>query len=125
MKIKIKRLIAAYIDFILIFSIGYFLLKPIDYLVSGNVFFEVLIGIVGLGLYYLIFTRKDVIIGYESIGKKITRLKVFSNDGIRITDKNVLKNRVLYSITTFPLYPLMILLDNKSEGDKRMHTIVR
>ena len=96
MKIKMKRLIAVYIDFILIFYICYFLLKPIDYLVSGNVFFEVLIGIVGLGLYYLIFTRKDVIIGYESIGKKITRLKVFSNDGIRITDKNVLKNRVLY-----------------------------
>lgn len=47
MKIKIKRLIAAYIDFILIFYICYFLLKPIDYLVSGNVFFEVLIGIVG------------------------------------------------------------------------------
>ena len=125
MKIKIKRLIAIYIDFILIFYICYFLLKPIDYLVSGNVFFEVLIGIVGLGLYYLIFTRKDVIIGYESIGKKITKLKIFSNDGKRITDKNVLKNRVFYSLATFPLYPLMILLDNKCEGDKKMDTIVR
>lgn len=122
MLLKIRRLLAVYIDFILIFYLCYFFAHLIS--IFDNIFYLIFIGIVVLVLFFNIFLRKDCIIGYESIGKKIMRLKIYCNN-VRVLDKKLLIDRVFYSICNFPIYPFMILIINKSCGDNKYNTEVK
>lgn len=67
---KLRRLIAAIIDFIII---GYIILIPlwvIDQFING-IFIDIFIGITGLVAFFNMYIRKDCLIGNNSIGKKL------------------------------------------------------
>lgn len=120
MKLKIKRIIAAVIDFYIIVLV---LALPLEFINSSidNNIISIIIGIAFFFFFIYLYYRKDCIFGYESIGKKLLGLNVYSKN-IRITDKILLKNRVKSTFELFPLYPIDILIDNVSIGDKKYDT---
>ena len=122
MFLKIRRFLAVYIDFILIFYLCYFFANLIN--VFDNIFYQIFDGIVVLILFLNIFLRKDCIIGCESIGKKIMHLKIYKNS-IRVENKKILIDRVLCSMGSFCFYPFMIFINNKSSGDNKYGTEVK
>ncbi len=69
--------------------------------------------------------RKNIIFGYESIGKKVMGLKIYDENEKRIKNNKILMDRVYYSLPTFHIYMFMILANNKSTGDKKMKTTVK
>jgi len=130
MSLKLRRLLATCIDYcVIIYPISYFsefLKKTISIVIQNKFICDMLIGIIFLVLLFSLFIRKDTLFGYESIGKKIMKLKIYDKEGSRIKDKRLLIDRVFRSCNLyFPLYPFMILFDNKSEGDKKMETRVK
>lgn len=123
MKIKIKRLVAVYLDFVFIFAACYF---PFYYLqqIFSNWLVTLFLTVVVFVLIFNLFLRKDCLIGYESVGKKIMNLKIYKND-IRIENKKLLMDRVLNTMGSFCFYPFMILIWNKSSGDNKYETEVK
>jgi len=122
MKIKIKRIIAGVIDF---YIIGLGLILPL-YFISDLLNCSIISSIISalsVILFICFYCKKDCIWGYESIGKKLLGLRIYSN-GNRIKDKKLLKDRVVSTFMLFPLYPLHILIDNKSIGDDKYNTYV-
>ena len=124
MGIKIRRLIAVCIDFVIIFFGSYYFCVFWS-LFSENIFFHFFLSMVGFFLFINIFLRKDVILGYESIGKKLMRLKIYDENNNRLKDKKILVDRIYHSRWTFNIYIFMILINNKSSGDYKMKTTVR
>lgn len=124
MGIKIRRLIAVYIDLMIILFPNYYFF---DFWLqfSKNIFFQFFLSIVGFLVYINIFLRKDVILGYESIGKKLMCLKIYDENNNRLKDKKILVDRIYHSLWTFNIYIFMILINNKSSGDYKMKTTVR
>lgn len=122
--VKIKRLIAFYIDYTIGFYVSYFLLNGNEMLFENmvlKIFFAVIIMLIG----FYFFLRKDTIFGYTSIGKKIMKLKIYDEKGEQLTNKRKLIDRVFYSLWLFPLYPIMVLWNNQSRGDTKVKTEVR
>lgn len=120
---KLKRLFAASIDFMII---GYLITIPlwiIDKLING-ILMDIFIGITGLVTFFNIYIRKDCLIGNNSIGKKITKLKIYQN-GNELINKETLIKRNYLTIWSIPFYPFMILYNNKSEGDIKCNTEVK
>ena len=77
--LKLRRLIAAIIDFIII---GYIVIIPlwlVDQFIDG-IYIDIFIGITGLVAFFNMYIRKDSLIGNNSIGKKITKLKIYQNE---------------------------------------------
>lgn len=124
MSVKFRRLGATFIDCICIHYIIYFFGLIMEPLIKDNIYIRLCLSITLLIFDVLVFLRKDVIFGYESIGKKIMKLKIYDIDGNRLTDKKLLIDRVRHSLWPFCLYPFMILIDNRSVGDKKMKTRV-
>ncbi len=122
MKLKIKRLIATVIDFIIIFFIIYSL-SPTQILFNIKIL-KYIINILVLVLIIYLFPHKDCLIGYESIGKKIMGLGIYQN-GERVQDKKILVKRFMETVYLFPLYPLTILVLGKSYGDINLNTEVK
>ena len=122
MLLKIRRFLAIYIDFVIIFYLCYYLFHILD--IFDNIYYSIFLSSCALVLFFNIFLLKDCICGYESIGKKIMFLKIYYNDDI-LKDKRILKDRVYFSIWNFPIYPFMILINNKSSGDNKFGTIVK
>lgn len=120
MKLKIKRIFAAVIDFYIIGLALALPLEIINYLIGIDII-SIIIGIAFVLLFIYLYCRKDCIFGYESIGKKLLGLNIYSKN-IRITDKVLLKNRVISTFELLPLYPIDILIDNVSIGDKKYDT---
>lgn len=75
-------------------------------------------------IFYLLILNKDGIIGYESIGKKIMKLKIYK-DGKRLKDKKILRKRNYLSFWDMPFYVINVLFDNKTEGDTKCNTEVK
>lgn len=125
MVLKIRRLVASYIDYNIIFYTCYYLAKIIEPIISGNIFLKILFSIAFIFIGFNLFLRKDIIFGYESIGKKITGLKIYDENGKRVTNKKQLIDRIYHSVWTFHIYIFMILINNKSSGDKTIGTEVR
>ena len=124
MVLKFRRLMAALIDYIIIFYTCY----AYEYLFSkliDNIIFKIFVAIVAAVLFINLFIRKDVIFGYESLGKKAMRLKIYDQNGDRIIKRNLLINRIIPTLITFPIYVFMILSNNKSIGDIKNKTFVR
>lgn len=123
MFLKIRRLFALYIDFILIFIISYF---PFHYIYTlfYTSFMNIFMGSISLLLLINLFLRKDCLIGYESIGKKIMLLSIYQENE-KVIDKKLLMDRVAYSIWPFISYPFMILYNNRSKGDVAFNTSVK
>lgn len=125
MGLKIRRLVATYIDYSIIFNVCYYLLKYIQSLIIENLFFEIFFLILFILIGLNLFLRKDVIFGYESIGKNLKRLKIYDKNNERLTNKKQLIDRIFHSIWTFHIYIFMILINNKSTGDKKIGTTVK
>lgn len=121
MKTKLKRLIASIIDFVII---SYISAIPLKLLYKVNINIEIIITIIDVIILIYLYIKKDCLIGYESIGKKLMNLKIYSNEN-RVKNKKILSNRVKETLSTFPLYPLAILLEGKSAGDEKYNTEVK
>lgn len=123
MKLKIKRLIAIIIDILII---KYIIVEPLRIFYQqfnttlANIIFTIITLVISLGA----FLCKDCLIGYESLGKKIMRLKIYQEGNV-LCDKIILIKRVIFTIFTSPLYPFMILYNNKSKGDIKCNTEVK
>lgn len=120
---KLRRLFAAIIDFA---TIGYIVLIPlgiIDYFING-IFIDIFIGITGLIAFFNMYIRKDCLIGNNSIGKKMAKLKIYQNEKELICKKTLIKRNYI-TFWTIPYYPFMILYNNKSEGDIKYSTEVK
>lgn len=126
MGVKIRRLIAIYIDYNITFYICYFFGKIISLLISENLFLEIIFSIISFIIWFNLFLRKDTLFGYESIGKKLMRLKIYdlSNNEL-VKNKKRLIDRNFYSFWSLPIYAFMILINNQSVGDKEMKTMVK
>lgn len=122
MLLKIRRFLAVYIDFVIIFYLCYYPFYILD--IFDNIYYSIFLSSCFLVLFFNIFLIKDCIFGYESIGKKIMFLKIYHNGDV-LKDKKILKDRVYFSIWNFPIYPFMILINNKSSGDNKFGTIVK
>lgn len=127
MNLKIRRLIAMYIDFHIAFFIGYIFTVIPEKLLFESILVDSILGLVFIFIFVISILRKDIIFGYESIGKKIMRLKIYDESGMRIKDKRKLIDRVYYSFFTYeiPFYPYIILINNKSRGDRIVKTVVK
>ena len=51
-------------------------------------------------------------------------LKIYQN-GKRIKDKKILVDRITKTFCSFPFYPFMIKINNKSSGDNKLNTEVK
>ena len=123
MFLKFRRLVALYIDYLIVFYVSYF---PMNYIYSlfNNMFMNIVTGLIAMILLINLFLRKDCLIGYESIGKKIMRLKIYQDDK-PVKDKKILMDRVFNTLWPFVEYPFMILYNNKSKGDIKCNTEVK
>ena len=96
MFLRLRRLLALYLDCIIIFSISYFPMYYI-YTLFENMFMNIVTSIIAIILMVNLFLRKDCLIGYNSIGKKIVKLKIYQNDKM-VNDKKLLIDRILYTV---------------------------
>lgn len=120
---RLKRLVAAIIDFVII---GYIILIPLwilDQFING-IFVDIFIGITGLVAFFNMYIRKDNLVGNNSIGKKIFKLKIYQNEK-ELTNKKELIRRNYITIWTVPNYPFMVLYNNKSKGDIKCNTEIK
>ena len=123
--IKIRRFIAAYIDFWLCFIPGYFIsliLQPKPYIFIDliNVIFVLLPFIVSITLW----VYKDTILKNRSIGKKIMGLYIYDSNHYIVQNKEILIQRIFYELWLFPVSCFLILICNQSIGDQKYKTIV-
>jgi len=125
MNLKIRRLIATYIDFVITFWPICYLGSIIDPMLETHLILYIILSIILIITGFNIFLRKDTIFGYSSIGKKIMRLKIYNIDGSEVRDKKKLIDRVFQSLSTAHIYVFMILANNKSTGDKKIGTEVK
>src|SRR5699024_5948335 len=123
MFLKIRRLLAVAVDFYIIFQIIYWplycIFKNLDNMIA-NIF----CGLISIILFINLMLRKDCIIGYESIGKKIFKLKIFHNKQA-VKNEELLIDRTLITMGSFALYPFMVLYNNKSKGDIKCNTEIK
>ena len=112
-------------DYCIIFYPCWYLLNFIAFLTGDNLVFQFALSLFGFILVCGLFAVKDIIFGYESIGKKIVKLKIYDETGNRLTNKKKLFKRVIYTSLLIPFYIFMILINNKSLGDIIMHTSVK
>ena len=107
MGVKIRRLIAIYIDFNITFYICYFFGEIISLLISENLFLEIIFSIISFIIWFNLFLRKDILFGYESIGKKLMRLKIYNlSNNERVKNKKRLIDRNFYSFWSLPIMRL-------------------
>lgn len=129
MKIKIKRLISVTID-LTPFVLFVYLTAPIfnvDFFLFDILVIKIVLVIVYYGLLGLAICTKDIIFGYESIGKKIMKLEIVNQDGEKEKNKSILFQRNFYSLFNlyWGLYPYMILFNNKSWGDYKTNLTIK
>ena len=107
MCVKIRRLIAIYIDFNITVYICYFLEKIISLLIPENLFLEIIFSIISFIIWFNLFLKKDTLFGYESIGKKLMRLKIYDlSNNERVKNKKRLIDRNFYSFWSLPIMRL-------------------
>ena len=127
MKIKIKRMVATYIDITLAVFISILL---VDILTFGNfnleapLIFKIISSFLYIIVTILLLIRKDLIFKNASIGKKILGIKIVDSQNNDIKDKKVIVNRNKETLSSFPLYPIHILFYNQSSGDEKFKTKV-
>lgn len=124
MLLRLRRLIASYIDIMLIYFILYYPVKLLANLFKNNIVPNIISSIFILVILYILILNKDGIIGYESIGKKIMRLKIYKDEK-RLEDKKILRKRNYLSFWDLPFYVINVLFDNKTEGDIKCNTEVK
>ena len=104
MKIKLRRLLATYIDFCILVYGSNYTAKFVKRLFRFEWYINIMIDLILAFLYLIIF------------------IKIYDKNG-RIKNKKLLVDRVKHS-WCYPVYPLMILYNNKSFGDIKYETWV-
>lgn len=110
---KIKRILAAIIDFYIIcflssafigvFTLGEFNVTPISIIMY-------------LSIYLLLLLFKDFAFKKASIGKRIFKLKVVKTDGTNLMISDVIK-RSIPIIIILPVEVLLLIIYNRRIGD--------
>lgn len=120
---KFKRLLADFIDIILIMSLVVislkFILLGIEYNNSLITITKILFIIVGIFLIVI----KDI--QSMSIGKKIMKLQVINNSNIIYVSNTKIILRNVISLITMPISLMTIMFINKSIGDMVLNTNVQ
>jgi len=123
---KIKRLIAGYVDFIAI-MLSVSLL--VDIITNGYfnpdaplplLLFEILIYLVFI---YLAFISKDILFLNASLGKKLMGLEILDSNN-EIPPKKILIKRNSVVVLSFPFEIFNIIFSGYTTGDKKYKTIV-
>lgn len=126
MTLKIKRILVAWIDFMICMTgaimIGRIISEPFSKFQDSVIFIAIAM-IAYVVMFFGFLLSKDRLFGNASIGKKILGLKIIS------TDDQTLSNKILFqrnhrTLWTWGAYPFMILYDNKSGGDIDYNTAV-
>ena len=120
MNIKIKRILAAIVDFyvicflssvvIFVFTLGRF----------NVTMFSIMLYLI-LSFAFLII--KDISFKNASLGKQIFKLKIIKNNGTKLSAVDVIKRNIPL-IILMPIEVLMIMANNKRVGDIWAETIV-
>ncbi len=121
--LKLKRFIAIYIDFAFTTFIV-LLLTDFFFSFSKDILMILIITLLDIFFIYTLFFRKDFLFKNASLGKKIMRIGIYDEHNQKVTDKKLLIKRNIASFEYLPLYPFMILFQNKSAGDEKFHTKV-
>lgn len=124
MLLRLRRLIASYLDIMIISFVIYYPCKLLEILFKNNIVLNIISAILIVVILYILILNKDSIIGYESIGKKIMRLKIYKDEK-RLEDKKILRKRNFLSFWDLPFYIINVLFDNKTEGDIKCNTEVK
>ena len=124
MLLRLRRLIALYLDIMIISFVIYYPYKLLEILFKNNIVLNIISAILIVVILYILILNKDGIIGYESIGKKIMRLKIYKDEK-RLEDKKILRKRNFLSFWDLPFYIINVLFDNKTEGDIKCNTEVK
>ena len=124
MLLRLRRLIASYLDIMIISFVIYYPCKLLEILFKNNIVLNIISAIFIVFILYILILNKDGIIGYESIGKKIMRLKIYKDEK-RLEDKKILRKRNFLSFWDLPFYIINVLFDNKTEGDIKCNTEVK
>ena len=125
MKLKMKRLMATFLDYFIFFYVSYLILIIAEVFTKNNMVLRVITTMFVMLVFFCLFLCKDILFGYESIGKKVMKLKIYDEDGNNLIDKKKLIMRTFYSFWLFPIYPFMILVNNRSIGDEKVKAIVK
>ncbi len=120
--LKLKRLIALFIDWIVT---GFLVSVPTDLskiILTKN--FRLILELGMIILFIILFFHKDLLFKNASLGKKIMGIGIYDENDQKVIDKKLLVDRNVASLEYFPFYPFMILFRNKSVGDGKFHTKV-
>lgn len=122
MFLKIRRLIAMYIDFTIIIYLLFMLGELIN--IINNIYINIFLSLNLFILIYKLFIYKDCLFGYESIGKKIMKLKIYQDNNL-LLNKEILKKRNCKNLKSFIAYTIMVLVDNKSCVDSDLNIYIK
>lgn len=123
---KRKRMLAVIVDFSLIGVYQYVLSKILKFLflmINSTIILLLCWSFVMVSSVYL-FIQKDCFWGYESIGKKIMKLKIYQNGKV-LKDKSILRKRAIEDLKNFMLYPIMLWANGRSVADEKYNTEVK
>ncbi len=120
MKVKLKRLLAGLIDWLIIISI----IVAFEVVDIKNDMLDIISMSLELIFMFYLVPRKDCLFGYVSIGKKIMKLGIYKDDK-RVTDKDILRKRTYFTILAFPVNLIYVLKDNKTISDEECNTEVK
>lgn len=116
---RIRRLIAIYIDYILVCMVVFFVFWLFGVHISSKNNHFLIDGM----LILIIFSFKDIVCQNRSFGKRVVNLDIVSTNDQKLT-KAILIFRNLLTIPIFPIELLMIVLINQRIGDRLFHTSV-
>lgn len=113
MDIKVKRVVAALIDFYIVC----FLSSAFIGIFSFGKFTVTLVSIIMyLIVSFLILLVKDFVFKNASLGKRLFKLKVTKTDETKLTNIDIIK-RNLPLLILLPLEILLIIINNRRIGD--------
>lgn len=110
---KIKRILAAIIDF---YSICFLSTAIIGILTLGKFNITPFSMAIFLLLYFLFLLCKDFVFKNASIGKRIFKFKVIKTDGTKLTIADVIKRNIPI-IVLLPIEVFLLIIKNRRIGD--------
>lgn len=120
MKIKLKRLVAGYIDFIICCLLGTSISKVITLRNNNFTFISVSIYAISTIIFIIL---KDIVFKNASIGKWLFKLEIVKTDETKLRFVDIIKRNVLY-IILIPLEVLLLIIHDKRIGDLLAKTLV-
>lgn len=118
--VKVQRIVAAYIDFMLICLISSLLTYFISFNEEQLSVFSAMVYFIS---FFLMYIFRDCVFKNASVGKKIMKLKVISDRTQEAMWKTALKRNALLFLLS-PIEILLVIIYNERIGDKIAHTTV-